>query len=193
VLAGLAAASSACSVLAPATPATLSVVGWAVGPLAPDPTLTDLVASAPSCQFEQPAGDPMRPLIQDRRMADMAVFIVESNNLFGSCLLQRGSGGGAPTGGGSSGPLPSAPFDAIAIDSGGTEVLDRGAGIASYRGGRADAGVATVRLLLADGRAISATVSHRWWLASWQGDARATKLVATDASGTTLGTIENPK
>ena len=178
-----------CQPVAPATPQQLA---WPMQPLVPDPALAVLAGQVGSaCQPQVRPNEPFHVLLEDRRAPGIASFLIASNAHFGSCILMRTGTG--TTGGSESGDLPAAEFTGIALDAGGTDVLETGAGIASYRGGRADPTVASVSVSLPDGRVVVATVGSGYWLASWQGDAIPSKLVATDGSGNVIATIENPK
>ena len=158
---------------------------WSLTPLPPDAALAAHAMSRDSACLMGASGEPLRILIQDRRTASTAAFLTLGASTFGSCIVT--GPGGASSGG--SGPLPEAMTGPLSIDDNG------GGGVQGFEvrelGGRV-AGAATVKVELADGRSITASVQNGYWLAWWPGLVRATQVVATDATGAAIATLQVP-
>ncbi|MEO8469325.1 MAG: hypothetical protein ABI573_06620 [Chloroflexota bacterium] len=158
---------------------------WSAIPLPPDAGLTAQVVSGQSA-CKDPNGGPIRVLLQDRRTALTAAFLVSGKDLFGSCFVtaQGGSSGG-------SGPLPDPMTAALSIDDSGFGNV--AAGTARELGGRVAAGVTRVVVELKDGRMVTASVVGGYWLAWWPNDVAASAVTAFDAAGAEIVIVEPPK
>lgn len=165
-------------------------LSWPGIPLAPDSDFED-VARTQACPMVLGAHGPLQVLLQDRRIADVAVFVVANDAELGSCLVQ--TGGVGPTGGGGSKPRPTDDVSGVSVDVGGGDLLDRGLGYAMHLGGRAGPRISKVTIFFASGNSVQASVGGGYWLASWHGTERAARVVAADADGAIVATIEDPK
>ena len=181
----VAVAAAGCRGLGPvATPDDLA--SWQAAPLPADPRLAQAAVTSIACNAGNDTGPPPQILLQDRRTASTAAFLVSGPAFSGSCLvtLSGGAGGGS----GRSQPLEPATA-AIVVDegsSGGT-----GSSSASLVGGRAAVTVATVTIDLNDGRVVRASVGNGHWLAWWPGELGVKQIVARDAAGTVLATLDD--
>jgi hypothetical protein len=124
---------------------------WQATPLTPDPALTEAARSHPSCQTRMISGLatpppplelPMQVVLQDRRTAGTAGFIVTTEGYVGVCLL---SPAGEGLGNLLKAPLP-AMADLLAIDGAGGGLLGARPGSGTYLWGRADARIASVTI-----------------------------------------------
>ena len=165
-----------------ATPDTFET--WSLTPLPPDPALASL-ALAEQSVCRSGTDEPIRIAVQDRRTASTAGFLMLGATTFGGCII---TSAGGPSGGGI-GPLPEAMTGPLSIDDNGgggpegSEVRELGGRIV---------GPASVKVQLADGRVITASVQNGYWLAWWPGKTLATQVVATDASGADIATVQVP-
>ena len=157
---------------------------WSEVPLAPDPELATVAASGDSSCIAGPQGGRVQILLQDRRTEMTAAFLFTGAGAFGSCFVTK-AGGGA---GGGSGPIPEAMTSNLTLDANGFG--DVANGEARHLGGRVAVGVAGVELTLADGRGVTASVANGYWLAWWPSDTLAQEVLALDASGSVLETVE---
>jgi hypothetical protein len=172
------------SLLAP-TPEDLST--WQAVPLPPNPELATAALGASACMnlgWEEGAeqeGGPISVVLQDRRTASTAAFIIAGPETIGSCMFSS-SGGSA---GGSSQPASQLQqlTAAISVDEDGGGGL--AGGEARVLGGRASPEVVAVRIDLPDGRNVQASLGSGQWLAWWPGTGRPDGVTATLASGQT--------
>ena len=168
-------------------PAADTLQDWSAVPLAPNPALASQALTASVCRGGDAQAGPLQVVLEDRRTAQTAAFLVTGPSWVGSCLITLSNGNAS--GGGSN--QPRGPFDGpLALDelsNGGV-----GAGTASLAGGRIIDGVAAVEVDLPDGRVVTASVGQRHWLAWWPGDLPITRLVARSGDGTVLATIDDP-
>jgi hypothetical protein len=173
-----------CSVFRPA-PITDDLSTWSLVPLPPDPRFVQLAGS--HCGDPDAAVGPLAVVLQDRRTVNTSALLTAAGPLHGSCFMTLAAGGG----GSSSTDQQLDPIaGAIAIDeqsSGG--VAD---GTAALLGGRAGPDVQIVQLTMSDGRVVTASVGAGHWLAWWPSSLSATRLVALDANGAVLVSIEDP-
>jgi hypothetical protein len=116
-----------------------------------------------------------------------SALLTAAGPLHGSCFLTLATGGG---GSGSTNQPLDPIAGPIAIDeqsSGG--VAD---GTAALLGGRAGPDVELVQLTMSDGRVVTGSLGTGHWLAWWPSSLSATRLVALDATGGVLVSIDNP-
>ena len=189
VLAGLAVAlaASGCWIARVEGPPADDLSTWSEVPLAPDPELARVAASGESSCITGRQGDRVQVLLQDRRTASTAAFLFTGPGAFGSCFVTK-AGGGA---GGGSGPLPEPMTSDLSLDANGFgDVAD---GEARHLGGRVGDDVTRVDVALADGRSVTASVANGYWLAWWPDDVLAEQVLAVDASGAVLETVEVPR
>jgi len=184
-LVGVAVLVSGCGVLRPQPPADDTLAAWSSVPLAPDARLATKALTFDSCHAGADAGG-IRILLQDRRTASTAAFLVDAPAFSGSCMVSlSGNGGGS----GRSAALDPA-TSAIVVDEGSSGGVGAGNN-ASLVGGRAAANVATVHVDLPSGQGVEASVGNGHWLAWWPGDLNVVRIVARDASGTVLATLDD--
>jgi hypothetical protein len=160
---------------------------WSDRPLAPS---ADLAARATDPGSPCSAGHdrlPVQVLLQDRRTEVTAAFLIAGATTFGSCILTSAGGGS----GGGSGPALGAMNGQITIDANGSG----GAGGAEARelGGRVAGNAASVVIDLSDGRSVTASIGNSFWLAWWPGSIPAERVVALDAAGAEISSIEVPE
>lgn len=159
---------------------------WSAVPLAADERLTTAAIKATVCRMGDDTAPAPEILLQDRRTALSAAFLVSGPGWSGSCLITIAAGNASGGGGARGGPSP-ALATALAVDersSGGV-----GSGTAGLLGGRAAADVATVQIVLADGRSVTASLASGHWLAWWPGSVDAAQVKALDANGVALQTL----
>ena len=183
---GLAVAAlvAGCGPVGVAAPAGDGGQAWSERPLAPEPALaTEALATHSACLMGGTAGQ-VRILVQDRRAAQTAAFLVASPTMLGSCLVSGGTG--ASSGGGGLAPGPMAA--AVSIDAN----ASGGATTAQNRllGGRVVPHASKVVVALADGRSVVASLNNGYWLAWWPDTAPARAVEATDATGARLGLVQ---
>jgi hypothetical protein len=161
---------------------------WSSTPLPPDPLLTARVLKGESACALDPAGGPQAHVVlQDRRTMHTAVFLVSNPVSFGNCVVSSSNGAS----GGGYGPLPGAMAGLLTIDDNGSG--SAGAGEIRELGGRVAPGAARVVVSLADDRAVVASLLDGFWLAWWPTIAPAVRVIATDASGAEIATLEVTK
>jgi hypothetical protein len=178
----VAALVSGCGAFRQAGPAD-DLRGWSAAPLPIDARLATEALKSSVCRAGEDAG-PVNIVLQDRRTAQSAAFLVAGQGWSGSCLITVANGNGS--GGSRSAPLP-ALDGALAVDersSGGV-----GSGTATLVGGRAADAVVAVQVVLPSGQVVTASVSGGHWLAWWPGDVQAVQIVALDANGGILQTL----
>jgi hypothetical protein len=177
-------AVAGCGITRVVTPPADTLASWVHHPLAPDPALaTQALAARSACLMDATEGQ-VRILVQDRRTAQTAAFLVASATMFGSCIITNGSG--SSSGGG--GPAPGAMAGPISVDSN----AGGGAGSAQTRllGGRVVSQASRVVVALADGRTVIASLNGGYWLAWWPDTTFATTVAAFDSAGAALGKVE---
>jgi len=163
------------------TPETFA--DWSATPLAPSADLAALVLGGQhGCTLDS-GGGPAHILIQDRRTALSAGFLLQNANSFGSCLISGGSG---PSSSGW-GPLPAAMTGPLTIDDNGNGSF--GTGMAWELGGRVDTSATSVIVTLPNGRTITASVATGYWFAWWPNAGAAATVTATAADGHVLATV----
>lgn len=157
---------------------------WSAVPLAADQRLTTAALTSSVCRAGDDTGPPPNILLQDRRTAMSAAFLVSGVNWSGSCLITVAGGS---SGGGSRDASPASLTGPLAVDersNGGV-----GSGNATLLGGRAANAVVTVQVVLPSGQVVTASVGRGHWLAWWPGDAEAVRVVALDSTGAVLKTL----
>lgn len=158
------------------------LASWQAVPLPLDASLDQLAASAGPCRIDVPDGVPIDVILQDRRTASTAAFLVRGPETAGSCMYSARGGG---SGGGSQPAHQLRPLEqALSVDEDGSGGL--GDGIASLLGGRVQAGVSSVRVEVGEMPAVQASVGNGHWLAWWPNDERPTQVIALDAAGREL-------
>jgi hypothetical protein len=182
---GLCAAALGCDI-GRAQPAPIDdLAKWSRAPLPPDPALAALAAAgSSSCSGMSDAG-PITLLLQDRRTAVTAAFLVAGPDLFGECLVSSGGGGSS----GGFGPALGRMTAAISIDAQGSGSI--GNREANLLGGRV-AGAPIVTVELRDGSSMTASFAAPYWLVWWSSDVEARQVVAHDVSGALIATLEVP-
>jgi hypothetical protein len=183
---GLAAAAlvAGCGLAREATPAEDALQAWSDHPLAPDAAIAmQALTTHSACLMESPPGQ-VRILVQDRRTPQTAAFLVASPTMFGSCIVNGGSGGSS----GGSGPAPGPMAAAVTIDS----IASGGSARAQGRllGGRVVGQASQVVVALADGRSVVASLNNGYWLAWWPDTTTAVSVEATDAAGAQLAMVQ---
>jgi hypothetical protein len=170
----------------PSLPKQDDLVTWQRLPLAPDQRLTDAALRSTVCRSGQKDDAPIQLLLQDRRTATSAAFLVSGVGFSGSCTIALNGGAS----GGSSREQPLDPLSGpIAVDERSTGGL--GGGTASLVGGRVAPVVARVRIDLADGRVVDASVGNGHWLAWWPGDFAAVRIRALDLASSIMATLDD--
>jgi hypothetical protein len=161
---------------------------WSDVPLPPDAALAaQALAADGACRMDDPGDNVVEPapqiLVQDRRTADSAAFLVRSPKHFGSCTITRSTGSSSS----GYGP-PLLPMTGqITIDDQGGGSL--GNGMAQELGGRIGVPAAKVVVQLKDGRTVTASVANGFWLAWWPAPADAARVVAIDDTNTEVAGI----
>jgi hypothetical protein len=173
-----------CSIARVVGPTPDSLAAWSDTPLPPDAGLTALALAADSSCIGANNGGPIRILIQDRRTPQTAAFLVASANTFGSCVVT--SAGGMSSGG--SGPALGPMTALLSVDDNGAG--GSGAGQIRELGGRVAPDAAQVTVQLKDGRSVHASLANGYWLAWWPDTTTAQHVVATDAAGAEVATVE---
>ena len=154
---------------------------WSSQPLPPDPSITALALGENGpCRMDDPTDNIVGPmpqvLLQDRRMTNIAAFLVATPANFGSCIVARtGSSGGGY------GPPLKPMSGPLSIDDQGSGTVADGA--ARQLGGRVAIPGAQVVVLLDDDREVVASMGNGFWLTWWPADHAAVKVIARDASG----------
>jgi hypothetical protein len=148
---------------------------WQTTPLAPDQRLIDAALQSDVCRAGQDGDPPIQLLLQDRRTASTAAFLVAGPGFTGSCTITLNGGA---SGGSTRGPALEAMTSPIVVDerSGG----GLGSGTATLLGGRAAPNVASVRIELADGTIVEASAGNGHWLAWWPGETVVVRITALD-------------
>jgi hypothetical protein len=156
---------------------------WSAVPLAADQRLATEALKSSVCRV---GDDNARPtiLLQDRRTAMSAAFLVAGANWSGSCLITVANGG---SGGGGRGAALAPLAGRLVVDERSSGGL--GSGSATLLGGRAADDVATIQVVLPSGQVVSASVGGGHWLAWWPGDVEASRVVALDSTGAVLQTL----
>ncbi len=183
-------ALSGCGIARVVGPTADTMADWSLTPLAPDPRLAALALQAGRgalCTLD-PAGGPVRILLQDRRTAATAGFLLANATSFGSCLLTTGTGGSSS----GWGPPPAAMTGPLTIDDNGSGSSNSGPSLWEL-GGRVGPGVAGARVVLADGRQVVATVANGYWMAWWPTFGPAREVLATDLAGNQVADVQVPK
>jgi len=176
-------ALSACLATRVAGPTPETFADWSATPLAPSADLSALVlAGQHGCTLD-PAGGATHILVQDRRTALSAGFLLQNASSFGSCLISGGSG---PSSSGW-GPWPAPMTGPLSIDDDGNGTF--GTGQAWELGGRVDPAAASVTVTLPDGHTISASVANGYWFAWWPNAGTAVSVTATAADGRVLAMV----
>lgn len=163
---------------------------WSLTPLPPDPTLAAIaIGEGGACRMDDQSDDVVAPvpriLVQDRRTADTAAFLVLTPAQFGDCLVTRGAGSSAGWG-----PVLEAMDGQLTID-------DRSSGTAGNEsadvlGGRIAIAGARVVVELHDGRSILASTANGYWL-TWRPSFNgANRVVALSPEGVELAAIPVP-
>jgi hypothetical protein len=167
------------------TPDTFTT--WSLTPLPPDPTLAQQAMNPQSSCNSGPGGPPTQIVLQDRRTAQTAAFMFSGVNVFGSCILTSGTGSS-----GGSGPALEAMTGKLSIEANaGGGGVDEATKLREL-GGRVAPEATKVVIQLADGRSIVASLANGYWLAWWPDVVKAERVVATDATGAEVGSIEVP-
>jgi hypothetical protein len=174
---------SGCGVAHVVGPTPDTFADWTAIPVAPSPELASLVIGGKNGCTLDPAGGVVHILVQDRRTAISAGFLIQNANSFGSCLISSGSG---PSSSGW-GPWPAAMSGPLTIDDNGSGSF--GSGQATELGGRVDTSASSVNVTLADGRTVRASVANGYWFAWWPNAGRAATVTAAAADGTVLATV----
>jgi hypothetical protein len=184
-LAGAALVLAGCAVFRQAAPPDDTLADWSAVPLAPDARLATKALAFESCHGGSDAGG-IQIILQDRRTASTAAFLVVEPPFSGSCLVSlSGNGGGS----GRDAALQAA-TGAIVVDEGSNGSVGAGRN-ASLIGGRAAANVAAVHIDLPSGQGVEASVGNGHWLAWWPGELTVVRIVARDADGTILATLDD--
>jgi hypothetical protein len=159
--------------------------------LPPDPRLTAIaVGENAACRLDGDPSDAMIPpvpqvLIQDRRTENIAAFLVQNADHFGSCMVSRSG----EAGGGFGDPL--APTNAeLTIEDRSSGTI--GDGVAMQLGGRIRVPGAGVVVRLDDGSEVFASVAGGFWLAWWPASNAATQIVVVGPDAGNLSTFEVP-
>jgi hypothetical protein len=157
---------------------------WSRTPLAPDPGMAKVALEEVhgACRGNLDAAVPLQILIQDRRTASTAGFLLMAPSHFGSCLISAGgAGGGSST-------------DVMPTLNGVITVDEQGSGESNGNhtdtlGGLVAPNVASVKVGRRDGIEIIASVANGYWLTWWPGGEPAVMVTAIDADGVILATL----
>ena len=159
---------------------------WQRSPLPPDQRLAEAALRSSVCRSGQDDGAPIQLLLQDRRTATSAAFLIVGAGFSGSCTITLNGGA---SGGSSRGQALDALSGPIAVDERSTGGL--GGGTASLIGGRLAPVVASVRIDVADGTFVEASVGNGHWLAWWPGDLAAVRIQALDLAASIVATLDD--
>jgi hypothetical protein len=155
---------------------------WSRTPLAPDPAMARLAVEESVCRAGFPEGAPVAVVIQDRRTASTAAFLLTAPGHFGSCLISAGGSGG----GGSTNVVP-ALTGVLTVDEQGIGTSE--AGSTNTLGGLTAPNVTGVRVGLGDGTEVVASVQNGYWLSWWPGVNAAARVSALDSAGVVVGVL----
>ena len=184
VLALLAVIVFGCSSETPSASAPLRADGpWQAVPIPFDPTFAATAEAA--CGRTRPG---LLPLLHDLRGMSTDIIVSASAVGSGYCIADPSSGGGLKATEDSTTDKIAPPLDprivAASIVTAGPDANGDPRGILIGRAGDA---VGRVRIVLADGREVTATLARGWFAAWWPGDVGAVSLVADDLVGLPLG------
>ena len=160
-----------------------------LGPWQPDPVAAldqDLAAAAESqCRARTPQASGLTVVLHDQRGDGVDTVVLADPDTRASCQVAGDESGKVTWLAGSTTParVDDAPGPtAITIDDMGSST-DSQTGTVSDISGRTGAAIATLRILLDDGREIVATTSNGWFYAWWPGESTAISLSGHDAVG----------
>ena len=181
-------ALAGCSLVRSAMPSPDTLDTWSDRPLPPSAELSQhaLGANSPCIVVDEPAVQPLRLLVQDRRTESTAAVFMSSPGHFCSALISLNAGSGSGIG-----PALEPTGEAITID-------DRGGGtvgdtFAEQLGGRVSVPAAEVVIRFADGSSIVASTANGYWLAWWpKVEVLAERVVALDAIGAEVAGVDVP-
>jgi hypothetical protein len=155
---------------------------WSRTPLAPDPAMAKRALEDGPCRGGLAADVPLTILIQDRRTASTASFLLTAPGHFGGCLISASGAGG----GGSTNVVP-ALAGVITVDEQGSGDV---AGLhTDTLGGLVGPNVTTVKVRLRDATEIIASVENGYWLSWWPGGEPAQIVTALDSAGVILAVL----
>jgi hypothetical protein len=176
-------AVAGCGIGAMFAPIPDDLSAWQAIPLAPDPGLTDKAAHHPACRIDVQDGVALEIVLQDRRTASTAVFLVKGPTTVGSCYVSPTGGGGGSQPAGQLLPLD----EPVSVDEDGSG--GDGADALTYLGGRLMPEIRQVVITVPGGPAVTASVGNGHWLAWWPGAVRASSVIGLDANGAQLFTL----
>ena len=157
---------------------------WQPGPVAS--LDEDLAAAAESqCRARTPQASGLAVVLHDQRGDGVDTVVLAGPDGQASCQVAGDDSGNVTWLAGSTipGPVADAPVsNDITIEGMGSS-SGSDTGTVSDISGRAGPSIASLRIVLADGREIVATTSNGWFYAWWPGEAVAISLFGDDAAG----------
>lgn len=167
------------------SPSVQAVLGpWRAQPVDALDERLAAIAEA-KCRAKTPEASGLPVVLHDQRGDGIDTVVFADANGNASCQVVGDSSGAVTwvAGGGTTGPATDEPGETdITIDGmGSTSGSDTGT--VSDISGRVGAAIASLRILLDDGRQITATTEHGWFYAWWPGESAAISVVGDDLAG----------
>jgi hypothetical protein len=178
-------ATGSCGTGETAEPTAQAVMGvWQARPIG---RLDEGLASTAEaqCRARMPEAAGLPVALHDQRGDGLDTVLFADARSKATCQVVRGLSGTIAwaAGGGTTVPAIEEPaLDDIMIDGMGSSSASS-TGTVSDISGRVGAAIATVRILLDDGRQITATTEDGWFYAWWPGESVAISLIGDDPAG----------
>jgi hypothetical protein len=177
----------ACAGSTPATPAVLGP--WQAQPFPLDPSLAQ--AAEATCRDKTPQAAGLAVVLHDQRGDGLDTVLFAGPGGQATCQVSGASDGTVTwltSAAITDGPEVAPDLLSLIVDGMGSS---SGSDVETINDitGRTGAGVVTVRILLTDGKEVTATTSNGWFYGWWPGDATAASLAADDATGRMVATI----